>query len=120
MFKNHVRQTFLLLLKLTNVRTRTKINKSSRGFGTKDCMIFLLKERLQDIQKKDTPEHPHSAFYRYILQSTFSRLQLMKSVMARMLMGTDQAEPIPPSSIVTEPPVLSSCPSWKGLTILSP
>lgn len=95
MFKNHVRQIFLLLLKnnkQTNKNTRKKILRRVWDLGLHD--IFA-KRKIARYTGKDMPEHPHLAFYWYILQSTFSQLQLMKSVMAHMLLGTEQAEHIP-------------------------
>lgn len=51
MFKNNTRETFqvfefLFLLKQTTNKQTNKCQLPIRGYGTKDCMIFLLKEKI--------------------------------------------------------------------------
>lgn len=51
MFKNNMRETFkvfefLFLLKQTTNKHTSKRQLPIRGYGTKDCMIFLLKEKI--------------------------------------------------------------------------
>lgn len=69
-------------------------------------MIFLLKERLQDIEKRIRRASSFGFLSIHTAISLFPRMQLMKSVMARMLLGTDQAERVPS---VLDPPSFSVC-----------